>query len=191
MATAVGAALNLIAPVHACELKITWKAGLIPSFQRGPSTSSPVVRTAAIEFDFVHPGATVQVDTKNLRDVQAIEMHVARSYTDHTGPAVLTLYSVADGPLPATLAKRVGDADIHRQAAPRVTAFTDVVNAVLNGQAYVTVVTKAHPAGELSGFIRMHKEQVYSDSAADPTHDAALHHAAQAHPTVPSPSPAP
>ena len=179
----------LATAARACELKITWKAGLVPIFKGSPPVPSPAAGTAAIEFDLAHPGATVQVDTQNLRDVQAIEMHVARSYTDHSGPAVLTLYSVVDGPLPAALTKHVGDADLHRQTTPKITAFTDVVNAVLNGQAYVTVVTKAHPSGELSGFIRMHKEQIYSDSAADSTHDAALHHAAQAHTTASSPTP--
>jgi len=191
MAAAVGVALSFIASAHACELKITWKAGLVPSFKGGPPTPSPVtgMGTVAIDFDLAHPGATVQVSTRNIQDVQAIEMHVARSYTDHSGPAVLTLYSVVDGPLPAALTKHVGEADLHRQTTPKITAFTDVVNAVLNGQAYVTVVTKAHPSGELSGFIRMHKEQIYSDSAADSTHDAALHHAAQAHTTASSPTP--
>ena len=145
--------------------------------------------TAAIDFDLAHPGATVQVDTKNLHDVQAIEMHVARSYADHTGPAVLTLYSAGDGPLPAMLIKHVGEADLHTQTAPKIAAFADVVTAVLNGEAYVTVATKAHPQGELSGFIRMHKEEIYSDSAADSAHDAALHHRAQAHPPTSSPAP--
>ena len=139
---------------------------------------TPTAGTAAIDFDLAHPGATVQVETKNLRDVRAIEMHVARSYTDHTGPAVLTLYSAGDGPLPAALTKHVGESDLHRQTAPRVAAFADLVSAVLNGQAYVVVITRAHPEGEMSGFIRMHKEEVYSDSASDPAHDAALHHAA-------------
>ena len=166
---------------NACELKITWKAALTPSLKDVPSSQPPESGTAAIDFDLAHPGATVEVDTKNLQDVRTIEMHVARSYADHSGPAVLTLYSASDGPLPATLTKHVGEADLHRQTAPKVTAFADLVSAVLNGQAYVVVITKAHPEGELSGFIRMHKEEVYSDSATDSAHDAALHHAAQAH----------
>jgi len=175
----------LMPAARACELKITWQAALTAK----PSAPSPATGTAAIEFDPAHPGATVQVDTKNLQNVRAIELHVARSFTDHTGPAVLTLYSARDGQTPATLTKRVGEADLHKQVAPKITAFSDVVSAVLNGQAYVVVATKAHPEGELSGFIRMHKEEIYSDSAADPAHDAALHHAAQARPAPPSPTP--
>ena len=180
--------INLASASRACELKITWKAALTPSLKGGPSAPSTAGGTAAIDFDLAHPGATIEVDTKNLQDVRAIELHVARSYTAHTGPTVLTLYSAGDGPLPATLTKHVGEADLHRQTAPKVAAFADLVGAVLNGQAYVVVVTKAHPDGELSGFIRMHKEEVYSDSATDPAHDAALHHAAQAHPATPSPT---
>ena len=106
----------------------------------------------------------------------AIELHVARSYTDHTGPAVLTLYSLNDGPLPAALTKRVTEADLRKQAVPKVAAFSDVVNAVLNGRAYVTVATKVHPEGELSGVIRMHKKQIYSDNPNDSSHNFALHH---------------
>lgn len=181
----VGLGLSLMAPVHACELKITWKAALTGS----PSGPSPATGTVAIDFDPVHPGATVQVNIKNLQDVRAIELHVARSYTDHTGPAVLTLYAAGDGQTPATLTRHMGETDLHKQASPKVAAFSDVVNAVLNGQAYVLVATKAHPKGALSGFIRMHKEEVYSDSAADPAHDAALHHAVQARPAAPSPAP--
>lgn len=177
--------VNLVPAARACELKITWKAALAAS----PSGSSPAAGTAAIDFDFAHPGATVQVDTRGLRDVRAIELHVARSYTDHTGPAVLTLSSADGSSLPSRLTRHVNEADLHRQTSPKVTAFNDVVSAVLNGQAYVVVRTKAHPEGELSGVIRMHKEEVYSDSAADPAHDSTLHHAAQPHPSAPSPTP--
>jgi len=186
-ATLLAGAFSLayLTAAQACELKVTWKATLTGS----PSVPSPATGSAAIDFDFAHPGATLQVDTKNLQDVRAIELHVARSYTDHTGPAVLMLYSSGDGQTPATLIRHMGEADLRKQTAPKVAGFSDVITAVLNGRAYVLVATKAHPEGELSGFIRMHKEEVYSDSAADPAHDAALHHAAQAHPAAPSPTP--
>ncbi len=167
----------LSATAQACELQITWKATLaVPKSL--PAALAPASGTASIAFDFVHPGATVQIDTKNLHDVTAIELHVARSYTGHTGPAVLTLYTSAAGPLPMTLTKRITEADLHKQTTPKVAAFSDLVSAVLNSRAYVTVATKAHPEGELSGFIGMHKEQIYSDSASDSSHDTTLHHVA-------------
>ncbi len=178
-AVLLGGALGIVgltANARACEVKITWKAALTGKSSR----LAPAAGMAAIDFDLAHPTATVQVDTKGLQDVRAIELHVARSYTDHIGPAVLTLYSAGDGQTPATLTCHVTQADLHKQTAPKIAAFADLVSAVLNGQAYVTVTTKAHPEGELSGFIRMHKEEVYSDSASDPAHDAALHHAARA-----------
>jgi len=174
--------LGLASAAHACEMKITWKAALASSLKSSPSAAAG---TAAIDFDPAHPGATVRVGTRGLRDVRAIEMRVTRSYSDHTGPVVLTLYSAADGPLPATLTRHVGEADLHKQAAPKVAAFADLVGAVLNGRAYVVVATKAHPEGEFSGLIQMHKEEVYSDSPADAAHDATLHHA---HPSA-SPTP--
>lgn len=183
----------LTTTAQACELQITWKAALAAPKSLSdlslPAALPLASGTAAIDFDFVHPSATVQVDTKNLHDVTAIELHVARSYTNHIGPAVLTLYSSAAGPLPVTLTKRVTEADLHKQAMPKVAVFSDLVNAVLNGRAYVTVSTTAHPEGELSGFIGMHKEQIYSDNASDSSHDPALHHAAVSPPTSPIISP--
>lgn len=172
----------LTTTVRACELQIIWRAALMPILTNSkpspPATLSIApTGTAAIDFDFAHPGATVQIDTQNVQDVNTIELHVARSYTNHTGPAVLTLYSAADGPLPAKLTKKVTEADLHKQTVPKIAAFNDVVNAVLNDRAYVTVATKAHPEGELSGIIRMHKEQIYSDNPTDSSHDSALHHA--------------
>ncbi len=175
-------ALGFAPAAQACELKITWKAALASGLKDAKTEAG----TAAIEFDPARPGATVRVDTKGLRDVRAVEVHVARSYADHRGPAVLTLYSSANGPLPAALTRRVGEADLHRQTSPRVAAFGDLVGAVLNGRAYVVVTTKAHPEGELSGFIRMHKEEIYSDSPTDAAHDAALHHGRP--PVSPTPS---
>lgn len=175
--------LGLMPAARACELKITWKAALTGS----PSVPSRATGTAAIDFDPAHPGATVQVDTKGLQDVRFIELHIARSFTDHTGPAVLTLYTPGDGQTPTALTRRVGEADLHKQATPKIAAFGDLVTAVLNGQAYVVVATQAHPEGELSGVIHMHKEEIFSNSGSDTAHDAALHHAARA--TTPSPTP--
>ncbi len=181
--------LSFTPAARACELTIVWSAALTGNPLLPPAAPSRSTGTASIDFDLAHPGATVQVDTKNVSDVRAIELHVARSYTDHTGPTVLTLYSAGDGPLPARLTKHVTEADLHTQTTPKITAFADVVSAVLNGRAYVVVATKAYPEGALSGVIRMHKEQIYSDNPSDLSHDAALHHAAQARLAAPSPTP--
>ena len=157
--------------VSSCELAIIWRADMTNSAK----TSSAAT---AIQFDFVHPGATVRVDPKNLRDIRSVELHVARSYTDHTGPTVVQLYSAADGQMPAAFTRRVTEADLQRQSRPKIAAFSDLVQAVLDHRAYVTVATKDHPQGELSGFITMHKEAIYSNDPTDLSHDPALHHAA-------------
>ena len=175
----LGAAFIGLAPaVRACELVIVWRADLT-----GPASAPPALApasgTATVSFDFVHPGATVRVDTKNVSDVRSVELHVSRSYTDHAGPAVFTLYSPSSGPLPAVLTKRVTEADVQKQSDPKIASLADVVHAVLNGRAYVTVATKAHPEGELTGFVTMRKEAVYSNDPGDATHNSALHHAAQ------------
>ncbi len=159
-------------PVRACELAIVWKADLTGS-------AKTAAGTATIQFDFTHPGALVQINASHLSDVRTIELHVSRSYSDHTGPSVLTLYTPADGPLPAAFRKQVTEADLQTQTAPKIAAFSDLVQAVLGRRAYVLVTTKAHPEGEWSGFITMRKEAVYSDNPADTSHDPALHHAAQ------------
>lgn len=178
LAALLGGALclaGLALPARACELVIVWKADLSRS-GLAPAVQTPAMGTAAIQFDFVHPGATVQVDAKNVQNVRSVTLHVSRSYTDHAGPTVLTLYSAADGPLPAALTRRVSEADLRKQTNPKINTFADLVQAVLNGRAYVTVATKTHPEGELSGFITMRKEAVYSDNPGDITHDPALHH---------------
>lgn len=175
-------------PARPCELKIVWKADLSGG-KLTPAVATPATGTAAIAFDFAHPGGTVEVDTKGLQGVQSIDLHVARSYADHTGPAVFTLYTPADGPLPAALTRHIAPSDLRPQADSKIQSFADVVQAVLGGRAYVTVSTRAHPLGELSGFISMRKEAVFSDNPADRSHDPALHHAARVSPPPTSPRP--
>jgi len=169
---------------RACELKIVWKADLSGG-KLTPAVATSATGTATVAFDFTHPGGTVEVDTKGLEDVRSIELHIARSYTDHTGPTVFTLYTPQDGPLPPTLTKHIAASGLRPQADPKIQSFADVVQAVLGGLAYVTVSTRVHPQGELSGFISMRKEAVYSDDPSDPNHDPALHHAARVNPPRP------
>lgn len=167
--------LTLTLPAHACREVVVWSAAL------APSPKAPAAGTAAIDFDFAHPGATVTVDARALKNVQAIELHVARSFSDHTGPAVLTVYDAKDGPLPASLTRQVTPADLHPQASAKIRTFADLVQAVLDGRTYVTVVPKtavAAPQATLTGFIGMHKVVTYDDSAGE-LHDSALHHKAQ------------
>ena len=177
--TLCGAVLGLLPlltpPAHACREVVVWSAAL------APSPKAPAAGTAAIDFDFAHPGATVTVDAKSFKNVQAIEVHVARSFSDHTGPAVLTVYDAEDGPLPASLTRHVAPADLRPQASAKVNSFADLVQAVLDGRAYVTVVplaaSAATPQATLTGFIGMHKVVTYDDGAGE-IHDSVLHHKA-------------
>lgn len=167
----------LALPAHSCELLIVWKADLAPV--QSASAASPVpTGTAAIQFDFTHPGATMQVNTKNLPDARRLELHVSRSYSDHIGPAVASLNAVKDGPLPGAFTWHLSEADLHKQTSPKIASFADLVQAVMNGRAYVTVGTLAHPEGVMSGFITMRKEAIYTDTPGNISHDPALHHAA-------------
>ncbi len=174
--TIFGVALGLLSllppPAHACREVVVWSAAL------APSPKAPAAGTAAIDFDFAHPGATVTVDAKALKNVQAIELHVARSFSDHTGPAVLTVYDAKDGPLPASLTRRVTPADLHPSASAKINRFADLVQAVSDGRAYITVVSAIaadKPQATLTGFIGMHKVVTYDDGAGE-VHDSALHH---------------
>ena len=169
---ALGLLPLLTSPAHACREVVVWSAAL------APSPKAPAAGTAAIDFDFAHPGATVTVDARALKNVQTIELHVARSFSDHTGPAVLTVYGAKDGPLPASLTRRVTPADLHPSASAKINSFADLVQAVLDGRAYVTVVPAAaanKPQATLTGFIGMHKVVTYDDGAGE-LHDSALHH---------------
>ncbi len=174
---ALGLLPLLTPPAHACREVVVWSAAL------APSPKAPTAGAAAIDFNFAHPGATVTVDAKSLKNVLAIELHVARSFSDHTGPAVLTIYEAKDGPLPAALTRQVTPADLHPQASAKIRTFADLVQAVLDGRAYVTVVPKAAvsaaaPQATLTGFIGMHKVVTYDDSAGE-VHNSALHHKPQ------------
>ncbi len=169
---------GVLLPTRACELLIVWKADLTHPQVASPALP-PATGTATIQFDFAHPGATVQVDTKNVPDARTVELHISRSYTDHTGPTVCTVYTAAEGSLPATLTRRITETDLVKQTDPKIASFADLVQAVLNGRTYVTVSTKAHPEGALSGFITMRKEAVYTDTPGNISHDPTLHHAAQ------------
>lgn len=163
---------------RACEIKIVWQADLsgIPAVAGAPAPAA----TAAFDFDFTHPGATVQVNSAHLTGVQGIDLHVIRSYSDRTGPTVMALYSASDGPLPGAFVRHIAPADLRPSADAKIASFADVVQAILSHRAYVTVATKAHPQGEMSGFITMHKEAIFSNDPSDKNHDPALHHAAQA-----------
>lgn len=190
-AALLGGALCLLVltlPARACELVIVWKADLSSPHLSSPQQPAPM-GTAAIQFDFAHPGATVQVTTKNVPDVRAVDLHIARSYSDHSGPTVAALYAMKDGPLPSAFTWHISEADLHKQANPKIASFADLVQAVLNGRAYITVATKAHPEGEVSGFITMRKEAVYTDTPGNIAHDPTLHHAAREKPSTSPPSP--
>jgi hypothetical protein len=193
----LGAALALTSAVYlgpaaqACDTLIVWQADLTaattplvtPNMSSSVPSAAPNLGTATVQFDFVNPGATFRVETKTPGDVEQIALHVTRTFSSSTGPALFTLYSAAaDGPLPAVFTKRVADADLQKQPSLKIVTLADAVRAVLDGRTYVTVTPKATPHApppiEIAGFITMRKDLIYSDKPGDAQHDPALHHAA-------------
>ena len=195
----LGATLALIGAaswgtaVRACNTLIIWESDLTlpanPPVMPGTAAALPALGKATVKFDFDHPGATFQVEMKDPRDVQQITLHVARTFSDPTGPVLFTLYDAVHGPLPALYTKRVGEADLAKQLSLKILTLADAVHAVLEGRAYVTVKTNPLPKSaktasqaavpqELSGFITMRKEEVFSNQPGDAVHDPALHRAA-------------
>lgn len=202
------AALCILAqcpPVPACTEIVSWYADLTgaspPPNATAPSTpkttapsvspaptatipaapSSPAVRgRATFVFDFDHPDAAVTVEARDIPDIRSIEMRLQPLLK--TPGATIVLYSAGDAPFRGSIAKTITTADLPKTGPAASLTMTDVANAVLARVASVAVCTKAHPEGEVSGVILMHKETVYSDDPRSGFHDPALHHASQSQP---------
>lgn len=181
-------------PVPACTEIVSWYADLAepappPSAIVPPASSSPVVKAPAMPsspvvkgratfvFDFDHPDAAVTVEARNMPDIRGIELRLQPLLK--TPGATIALYSAGGTPFPGSITKTITAADLPKTGPASSLTMADVANAVLARVASVAVCTKAHPEGEVSGVILMHKETVYSDDPKNAYHDPTLHHAAQ------------
>ena len=176
-AAALMATFLIAAPAgRACNEVITWSADLTGANEK-PAIDTQAGGKATFVMDFENPKATITVDTKNLKDVERIELRASQTFGDVNGPPILTIYDAKSGPLPASLSIVATDADIIKQTTPKVASIADVAGVVVNGQSAVVVCTKTHPGGEIAGRISMHKSAVYSNDPNSRFHNPALHKA--------------
>lgn len=165
-------------PARACSTAVRWSAdldgkGLTPAVQTAASG------TAVFAFDFEHPAATLDLTTSGVTDVQKAELQVSVRKGATTEAFAIPLYTVGTEPFTATIHRALSDTDIPSPQRAKGIAMADIANAVLAHAATVTVFTTAHPAGEISGVIVMHKYTLYNDDPNSKGHDPALHKKAE------------
>jgi len=124
---------------------VTWSANL-SGRREIPSVTTDATGTAGFVFDFPNRKATINIVTRSLQDVQKIELRMRRAAHDASGPVLITVYDSKDGPFNGTLTKTFP-----------ATRFKELATVILNGRAIVTVCTKSHPDGEITGRVEMHK----------------------------------
>jgi len=124
---------------------VTWSADLSGK-REIPSVVTNATGKAGFVFDFSNHEVTVNLVTHDIQDVQRVELRLRRSAHDASGPILITVYEAKDGPFNATLTKTFS-----------AKHFEELATVILNGRAIVTVSTKSHPDGEITGRVQMHK----------------------------------
>ena len=165
-------------PACACSTAVRWSADL-DGKSLTPAVQTAASGTAVFAFDFDHPAAMLDLTTSGVTDVQKAELQVRVRKGATTESFAIPLYTAGAEPLTASLHRDLSDTDIPATARAKGIAMADIANAVLAHAATVTVFTAAHPAGEISGVIVMHKYTLYNDDPNSKGHDPALHKKAE------------
>lgn len=171
-AAAISSALVFLScsmAANACFRQVAWMADL--SSGRHPAVKES--GTAEMKFDFEQPFGTLTVQTKNVRDVESIDLRRVRFPGDLNGPVVAKIYRPQDGPYRGKVSKVLRQADVIPLAHPVNDGYTNLADEMLHQCIVVAVCTKAHPQGEILGLIRGRLVVIYS--AGGSFHDAALH----------------
>jgi hypothetical protein len=112
----------------------------------------PAVETRATgtaELSVVGPRVHYQLHVDSLRDVTGAYIHIGRA--GEPTPAVADLFEgVKPGPVSGLLARGTLEA-----TALHGTTLHRLIRALQQDDAYVTVHTRAHPAGEIRGQLRI------------------------------------
>ncbi|MGO9575487.1 MAG: CHRD domain-containing protein [Terriglobales bacterium] len=124
---------------------VTWSAEM-SGRREIPTVVTDARGKAGFVFDFPNRRATVTITTRNIKDVEKIELRIRRSAHDASGPAAIVIYDAKDGPYSGRLTRVLP-----------ASRFKELATLVLNGRATVTVCTKSHPDGEITGRVQMHK----------------------------------
>lgn len=113
----------------------------VTSTARG--SASVRVSDSAIEF-------VLNVDPLPTTAVTAAHIHVGAPGVN--GPVIFSLYqSGVDAPFSGRISGSLQAFDLQTRPAQGVSSFSDAVNAILNGNAYINVHTAAFPSGEIRG----------------------------------------
>ncbi len=83
----------------------------------------------------------------------ALAAHIHCGPVGVNGGVVFGLYSLADGPIPATLTKQLTSADL--MPVGSISTMAEAITAIQSGDCYVNVHTQAHQGGEIRGQLSM------------------------------------
>ena len=81
------------------------------------------------------------------------EVHIHAGAPGENGPVIFTLFDsfFAEPQITNPLPGRLTSANVQPRLEVGIASFSDAVNAILNGNAYVRVITTANPGGEIRG----------------------------------------
>lgn len=103
------------------------------------------LRVGASSIDFV-----LNVDPLPATTIASAHIHVGAPGVN--GPVIFSLYqSGVDAPFSGRISGSLQAFDLQTRPAQGVSSFSDAVNAILNGNAYINVHTAAFPSGEIRG----------------------------------------
>lgn len=157
---------------RACFRQIAWMAVL--SSPTAKSSAGKEFGTAQMLFDYQQPFGTLTVKTKNVRDVQSIELRRVRRPGDMSGPVVAHVYEVGEGPYHGTVSKLLRQSDVIPLAHPINDGYDNLADELVHRCIVVAVCTKTHPRGEVVGLITGRLVVTYSADGS--FHDPKLHH---------------
>jgi DNA-binding beta-propeller fold protein YncE len=113
-----------------------------------PPNGSTATGTAAVSFDAAKTTITAVLNTTGLTNITA-----ARINSGNAGQNGGVMFTLSPTTFTSPLTKTLTSADLDPTFTSAGKTFTDAVNAILNGAAYVNVSTSANVGGEIRGQI--------------------------------------
>jgi CHRD domain-containing protein len=93
----------------------------------------------------------VTLDTTGLTNVSSVQIH--EGHIGENGPVIFELFNSQNGPFTSPLTVTLTSANLVPHPEVGIANFGDAANALLNGNAYITVNTAQNPSGEVRGQI--------------------------------------
>ena len=98
-------------------------------------------------------GLSIQLNASLTGVLDAVAAHIHVGRPGSNGPVIFTLFDSATATSLTSINRTLTENQLQAQPAAGVTTFTDAVNAVLGGRAYINVHTQSIPAGAIRGQI--------------------------------------